>query len=44
MGQHVLLHVPGSPQLLVADVTLVIPTDVVSLGEVVLVVSLVVKL
>ena len=44
MGQHVLLDVPGPPQLLVADLTLVIATNVVNLGQVVLVVSLVVKL
>ena len=44
MGQHVLLDVPSSPQLLVADLTLVIATNVVNLGQVVLVVSLVVKL
>ena len=44
MGQHVLLDVPGPPQLFVADLALVVPSDVVSLRQVVLVVRLVVEL
>ena len=44
MGQHVLLHVPGPPQLFVADLALVVPPHVVSLRQVVLVVRLVVEL
>ena len=44
MGQHVLLHVPGPPQLFVADLALVVPSHVVSLRQVVLVVRLVVEL
>ena len=42
--QHVFLHVPGSPQLFVADLTLVVPPNVVGLRQVVLVVRLVVEL
>ena len=38
------LHISGSPQLFVTNVTLMIATNIVSLGHVILVVSLVVEL
>ena len=44
MGQHVFLHVPGAPELFVTDLTLVVTANIVSLGQVILVVRLVVEL
>ena len=42
--QHVFLHVPGPSELFMTDLTLVVPPDIVSLRQVVLVVRLVVEL
>ena len=44
MGEHVFLDIPRPPQLFVADLTLVVPPNIVRLCQVVLVVSLVVEL
>ena len=44
MGEHVLLHVPGPPELFVADLALVVPAHIVHLGQVILVVGLVIEL
>ena len=44
MCQHVFLHVPGPSELFMTDLTLVVPPDIVSLRQVVLVVRLVVEL
>ena len=44
VSEHVLLHIPRPPHLFVADVALVIATNIVALGHVILVVCLVVKL
>ena len=38
------LHVPGSPELFVTDLTLVVTANIVSLGQMILVVRLVVEL
>ena len=44
MGEHVLLDVPGAPELFVTDLTLVVPPNIVRLSQVILVVGLVVEL
>ena len=43
MSEHVFLHITSPPHLFVTNMTLVITTNIVALGHVVLVVSLVVK-